>query len=131
MRVAGIRTLSIRLTAQELFALHPNIELAVCGNVKGHVFFREHSPTVKMPVTPDSQEQFLLYYLDETFVETSRRLRPILGKTEYTLMCYERWFELFIIEGDVYLVAALSRATDIQAIPQLAAKMHEMLLKAL
>ena len=123
--------MSIQFTAEQLFALHPNIELAVCGDVKGHVFFREHSPTVKMPVTPDSQQQSLLYYLDETFVEASKRLAPILGKTEYTLICYERWFELFVVEGDVYLVAALSRATDIQAMPQLAAKMREMLLKAL
>ena len=83
-----------------------------------------------MPVNPDPQEQFLLYYLDETFVNASKRLTPLLGKTEYTLMCYERWFELFVIEGDLYLVAALGRATNLQVIPQVSAKMHEMLMKA-
>ena len=123
--------MSIRLSAEEIFALHPNIELAVCGNAKGRVFFREHSPTVKNPVSPNSQEQFLLYYLDETFVEASKRLKPLLGKTEYTLICYERWFELFVIEGDMYLIAAFSRDTDLQAMAQLSAKMREMLSKAL
>jgi len=82
--------LSIRLSAEEVFALHPNIELAVCGNVKGPVFFREHAPTAKTPVSPDQHQQFFLYYLDETFVEASKRLTPLLGKTEYTLICYER-----------------------------------------
>ena len=83
-----------------------------------------------MPVSPDPQQQSLLYFLDETFVEANNRLTPLLGKTEYTLICYERWFELFVTEGELYLVAALSRDTDLQVIPQLSVKMHEMLLNA-
>jgi len=123
--------LSLRLSAEQIFALHPNIELAVCGNAKGRVFFREHASTVKKPVSPNSEQQFLLYYLDETFVEASKRLAPLLGRTEYTLICYERWFELFVIEKDMYLVAALSRDTDPRVMSELSAKMHDMLSKAL
>ena len=84
-----------------------------------------------MPASSDPQLQSLLYFLDETYAEASKRLVPLLGKPGYVLVSFERWFELFVSEADVYLMAALSADTDIRAIPELSVKMRELLLKPL
>ena len=123
--------MNIRLTAEDVFDLSSKIELAVCGNTKGEVFFRKHSFNAKLPVSPGPEFESLLYFLDETFAEASKRLIPLLGKTRYVLISYERWFELFVMEEDLYLMAAFSTDTNIQVMQELSTKMHELLLKAL
>ena len=121
--------MDIQLTAKDVFALSPQIEVTVCGNTRGERFFLEIRPGSKMPEFR-AELQSLYQYQTEQLTEFHRRIIPIAGKTDFTLKQFEAWKELIVTDQDLYLITAWSKNAENRAIEALAGKMHEMLQNA-
>ena len=122
--------LGLRLTAGQVFAAHPNIEVAVCGTVKGDVFFRQFRPNGKI-TSPDLQTITVMDLRSETLTEAHKRMLPYAGKAEYTIECYEKFYWLLVTEGDYFLVTVLNRDTEIQTIRDLSITMRRLLAESI